>query len=293
MAYVSSYGTRINTKGITGKPLQRIQTLADSGYGTKAQAIAKRRRLMIPKAQPSSPATPTVNPTVPVEESPSATIQPLNTSNVSSAAPGATPANNTEGLFPDTRMFEPKNYEGSPLYQFQLKEGQKQVGKSLAARGLTNSGAGIEAELNVPLRAAAQDTDRMTRVASENADRLYNTQRDEALRLERAGNAQWDRSYDIATLMANQSPWNEAVGGLNSYANTVGKKGNAQANFLSQYYNRVMPGGGGGYQAPPVAVPSGPNYTNIDPTAISGNWASNNNWQNILMQGLGSIFPST
>jgi len=137
--YTSKYGTKINTTGITGKPLTKIQSLADSKYGTKAQALAQKQRLMIPKVGPPLTVAPTT-------ETPAAT-QPAAATTPSTAAPG-TP----ETLFPSTRMFEPENYQGSPLYQFQLKEGQKQVAKSLAARGLTNSGRGIEEELDVPLR---------------------------------------------------------------------------------------------------------------------------------------------
>lgn len=156
------------------------------------------------------------------------------------AAPAAPSADTTNTLFPSTRMFEPQNYQGSPLYQFQVQEGQKQLGKSLAARGLTNSGYGITEEVNIPLRAAAQDTDRMTRVASENADRLQQMQAAEALRREREGNAQWDRNYSLASLLSNQNPFQSAYSGMDTAAGLGQNANTANANFLRDAYARVF-----------------------------------------------------
>lgn len=197
-------------------------------------------------------------------------------------------------LFPNTRMFEPENYQGSPLYQFQLQQGQKQLARSLAKRGLANSGHGIEEEVNLPLRVAAQDTDRMTRIASENADRLFNIQNNEANRLERQGNEQWNRLYSVADLMAAQSPWQGALGGLDASAGATKDAGAAQANFLKDYYKRIVAagggGGGGGGGAMPVPIPSGPDFGNITPTQIGGEYGSNTGWINLLSKGLSYLF---
>lgn len=208
-------------------------------------------------------------------------IPAVDNSNIANATPPAASAPNeaiTNTLFPTEKIFEPQNYQGSPLYQFQLQEGQKQVQKSLAARGLTNSGYGITQELNVPLRAAAQDTARMTDLASQNANRLQQIQADEAGRLERAGNNQWDRGFSLASLMAAQSPWNAAFSGVNSSADATSAAGKANANFLANYYKKTS----AGLRAPPsVPIPSGPNYNNINPAQISGNQSSSNGWLNI------------
>lgn len=262
-----------------------------TGLGKTGYGLGKHGSHAFTGANPNAVVTPTTpaagTPTIPV-------LDTKAVANPATPAP-ATPAPGTaETLFPSTRMFEPQNYEGSPLYQFQLKEGQKQVARSLAARGLTNSGYGIEQELNVPLRAAAQDTDRMTRIASENADRLKSFQDNEALRLERQGNNQWDRAYSIAQLMADQSPWNAAVAGLNNSADVVSAAGNAQANYLRDAYGRIIPnsgGGGGGGGGTPIQLPSGPDYSNITPLQIKGDYSSNNGWMNILTNGLTSLFP--
>lgn len=245
----------------------------------------------IPKAKPK------VGP--PLTTAPAPVQNPIpqqNFNNIATAAPGvqqqASPGT-VETLFPSTRMFEPKNYEGSPLYKFQVDQGQKQLAKSLAAKGLTNSGHAIEQELNIPLQAAAQDTDRMTRVASENADRLKSFQDNEALRLERAGNNQWDRSYSLASLMAQQSPWAGALAGLNNSADITSEAGKSQANFLKDYYKRIIASGGGGSggsAATPLPLPTGPDYSNITPSQIAGDYSSNNGWMNILTKGLSNLF---
>lgn len=202
---------------------------------------------------------------------------------------GETPENITNTIFPNTRMFEPENYEGSPLYKFQVQEGEKALARSLAKRGLGNSGHAITEELNVPMRAAAQDTDRMTRIAEGNADRLYNIQNNEANRLERAGNDQWGRIYDTASLMAGQNPWQGALGGLDAYAGMTEKSGSAMANFLKDYYRKSSGGGGGGSAGTPIAIPGGPDYSNIDPITIGGNYSSNKGWLSLLNSGLAGL----
>lgn len=371
--YTSKYGTKVNVTGLSGKPLAKIQGLADSRYGTKAQALADKQRLMIPKVSPplttapgvQTPATTTpaaTNPAqkftqvaaangaaltpdqikynnllvkiknkkattadmhernrlynlvgnpalgaaapaaaTPVADAAPTGVTPVDNSPIANAAPG-TPSSPSPGtvetLFPSTRMFEPQNYEGSPLYKFQVQQGQKQLSKSLAARGLSNSGHAIEEELNIPLRAAAQDTDRITRIASENADRLKSFQDNEALRQERAGNTQWDRSFNLAELMANQSPWVGALAGLNNTANLTQDAGNAEANYLKEAYKRIIAAsgggggggsGGGGSSAQPLTVPTGPNYSNITPQQIVANNSSNNGWTNILTTALAGL----
>lgn len=191
-------------------------------------------------------------------------------------------------LFPSTRMFEPQNYGGSPLYQFQLQEGQKGLDRALAKQGMTKSGNAITENVNLPLRVAAQDTDRMTRIASENADRAKSFMDNEALRQERAGNSQWDRQLSLAQLMAQQSPWAGALAGLNNTADITNESGQAQANFLRDYYKKLIGGGGGG--GVPMQVPTGgPDYTNLMPAQSNAQFSSNNGWMNLLTQGLANL----
>jgi hypothetical protein len=398
--FTSNYGTRINTTGITGKPLQRIQSLANSAHGLQAQQIAQRARVMIPKvAQPGNPidgggVLPPGHPidgggVLPPGQTPPAAFDPSRSQSridyLSKVRPndpqiailkqriqngGAAPpvdvnritariayltkirpndpqikilqgklaagtpppdtmtrgpAHNLPGQpdapvpgstidgggappdgtaapadpnlantqFPSERLFEPQNYQGSPLYQFQVKSGEDQLAKSLAAKGLTGSGSAIQQEINVPLMAAAQDTDRMTQLATANANRLQTYQTNEADRLERAGNNQWDRSFNIAKLLADQSPWAAGLAGLNNTADLTKGLGDAQANYLKDAYGRVIAVRSSPGQAfTPIPTPSGPNYSNITPAQIAGGQSSNNGWLNVLTNGLAGFFQN-
>lgn len=274
----------VKKPGVKQKLTQQ-QIAHQQDYAARHPQHAKANGIKIPKVKTAPPAT----------DSPPAVIPPVSSTPIANTTPtDPTAGGDANTLFPNERMFEPQNYEGSPLYQFQLKEGQKQVARSLAARGLRDSGTGIQEELDVPMRAAAQDTDRMTRIAEGNADRLQKIQSDEAMRLERQGNNQWSRIYDTASLMANQSPWNQAIAGLNNSADITRDAGNAQANFLKDYYNRAGGGGGGGRGGSVkslIPVPTSPDYSNIIPTQLGGQYSSNQGWLNLLTSGLSSIWP--
>lgn len=257
---------------------ERAAYNAKNGAGAWAQHIGKTPAPVGP-GQVVTAATPAPNTPAVAPAAPAAPAAPT--------APPVDPNQLARNLFPSENIFEPKNFQGSPLYQFQVKSGLDQVNKSLAKRGLQNSGEGIRQELNVPMMAAAQDTDRMTRLATDNANRLQTMQQNETLRQERAGNDQWNRSFSLAELMGRQDPWQGALGGLNSSAEATGAMGQDQANWLKSYYQKVL---GGGSQGVPLQVPGGPDYSNIDPAQINGDYSSNNGWLSLLTKGLGSLF---
>lgn len=283
--FKSNYGTRINVKGLNSKQVNKIQNLANNKYGDRASKLASQWQTKIPKVTP--PPTGGGVTQAPATTAPATTPQPVAAPAPTPAAPSQDVANN---LFPTERMFEPKNYQGSPLYQFQVQQGQKQLGKSLAARGLTNSGHGIEEELNIPMMAAAQDTDRMSRVAENNANRLQTMQENEAMRRERAGNNQWDRQFSLAELMSRESPWAASLEGLGAYGDNTKAAGSAYADYLRNAYTRAMGGGGGGAGFTPTQLPGGPDYSAIDLARINSGGNSTTNWMNIIGQGLGSFF---
>ena len=288
--FTSTLGTKINVAGLNPNQLKKIQQLANSGYGTKATQLAKTLQSRISKVAPTVEQAPV--PAGPPQVMPNETgdIGP-NTAGTPPAAPPTNP-DNTNALFPTATMFE-KGFAGDPLYDWQVKQGLEQVDKSLAARGLTNSGAGIKAELQVPQQAAALATDRMQQLATNNADRLYNIQQNEANRLYNQGNDQWNHALSLAQLMAAQSPYDSALAGLNNTASLTQNQAKAQANYLAQAYKKVFGGGGGGAAPVPIPVPTGgPDYSNIMPTQIAGNTSSNNGWLNLLTGGLASILPA-
>lgn len=286
--FKSNYGTKINIKGLNSKQVNKIQNLANNKYGDRAAKLASQWQTRIPKTPAPATGGGVTQGTPPPATQPATTIpQPVTAPAPTPAAPSQDVANN---LFPTERMFEPKNYEGSPLYQFQVQQGQKQLGRSLAARGLTNSGKGIEEELNIPMMAAAQDTDRMSRVAENNANRLQTMQENEAMRRERAGNTQWDRQFSLAELMSRESPWAASLEGLGAYGDNTKAAGSAYADYLRNAFTRAIGGGGGGAGFTPQQIPGGPDYSAIDLAGINSKGNSSTNWLNIIGQGLGSFF---
>lgn len=276
--YIPKSGQQVKIGGLAAKPLNRVINLADQGKYGRANRVYQRQKNKGLLSQPAAAATP-------------AAVAPAVAAPTPVAAPAATAApNNTNTLFPNTRMFEPENYEGSPLYKFQVDQGQKQLAKSLASRGLTNSGYGIEQELGIPLRAAAADTQRMTDVASQNADRLATMQQNESGRLEREGNNQWNRMYQTAGLMAQQSPWQASLNGLDNSAIALGNRGQDQMNFLRDYYQKQFAPAMGPMVvtapqgAPPAATP---NFNASNFAAQVSNSSQNQGWadwlSNLLM----------
>lgn len=205
-------------------------------------------------------------------------------------APQPIAPNNTAALFPNVRAFEPKNYEGSPLYQFQKKEGLKDLEKLMSARGLTKSGAEVEANSKFLSDVGAQEAQRQQGVAQQEADRLERMQQAESQRLTGAGNDQFDRQYKILELMSRQSPMEYAYGGMNRASDLDLQRAKAQAQYLSQAYARptvgMSSGGGGGRsgggsvkQAPFMPpFPTGPDYSAINQAQIFSNGANQMDW---------------
>lgn len=74
-------------------------------------------------------------------------------------------------MFSDNSAFEPANYEGSPLYQFQKNKGLADLEKLYAARGLTKSGAEIQGNSDFLAQVGAQEADRQRAYAENNAQR--------------------------------------------------------------------------------------------------------------------------
>lgn len=270
--YIPKSGQKVKVGGLAEKPLNRVMSLADQGKFGRANRVYQRQKNKGLLAQPAAAAPAAVAPAVAAPTPAAAPAQ--------QAAPS-----NANTLFPNSRMFEPENYEGSPLYKFQVQQGQKQLGKSLAARGLTNSGYGIEQELNIPLRAAAADTQRMTDVAQNNAERLATMQQNESGRLERQGNNQWNRMYQTAGLMAQQSPWQAALNGLDNSANALNNRGQDQMNFLKDFYQKQFaPAMGPMAVTPPQSAPpiAQPNFVNTQVPQIVGEYSQGNQWAQFI-----------
>jgi len=107
---------------LNGLLAQRSDPKNAMNRGLISTAIAKAR---------TAPAAPTTTPAAPV--APGAPTTPA-VSGPLSAPPMEAPVDN----FRTTQSFIPKDLTGDPAYVFQLKQGQDQLAKSLAARGLSN-----------------------------------------------------------------------------------------------------------------------------------------------------------
>lgn len=79
--------------------------------------------------------------------------------------PGANLDDNT------MRAYEPKFFEGSPMYQFQKQKGMQDLEKLMAARGLTNSGAEVQANSDFLANINAQEAEKQRTYAEAEAER--------------------------------------------------------------------------------------------------------------------------
>lgn len=258
---------------LAGLEAQRRDPANNANRAQLSTAIAAARRAQTPQVAP------------PLQE-------PAPQPTPSVAPPLQQPDPNAgEALFPSARNFTPKDYEGDPLYQFQMKQGQKALASSLAAKGLSNSGRAIEDELDLPLRLAAQNSERMNTNAQKDADRYATLGENEANRLERREDAGWRRAYDWTSLGLDQSPWNQAYSGLGSLGDLNSAEGKAFANYIKGTVGGGGGGSGGGGSTPFVAPPPGqPNYINTNPNQIFGNASSNAGYGKILSDAFASIF---
>lgn len=319
--FVSKLGTRINNTGnLDPNQMRRVQQLANSGYGTKAQQVAntlnKRANVAAPAPTNNSPSSPQDIQNV-LDKIKSGEIHGDGTTGVPQGQ--QTPATGTtdnggsgqgivagEGnpsgvdngvengagnvLFPSQQAFEPTDYNGSPLYKWQQQEGQTSLNRLLAKRGLLNSGAEIEANNRFQTALGAGEADKARGYAQNEADRYERMSQNEALRRERQGNQASDNAYRWTQLYLNQNPMDYAMKGTDSYANTLGKDASTMANYLSQLYTKAhgSSGGGPGPFIPPF--PSGPDFSNIDTIGALTKGSGNNNWANGILNSLPGFF---
>lgn len=210
--------------------------------------------------------------------------------------------------------YEPQNFEGSPLYQFQKQKGMQDLEKLMAARGLTNSGAEIDANSDFLVNLNAQEADKQRGFAENEAARNqammqfianYDMGERQALRDQlntdadrRIGQQQFEagRGDSRNALMTNflqnilqmQSDNNIAQlaqSGLGQQSQYSQALMNAIAQYTANAYPRYSGGGGGG--TPPPA-PMSPELDIMRIMAGYGNRAGNNDVFNGFMQ---TLFP--
>lgn len=69
------------------------------------------------------------------------------------------------------QAYEPQNFEGSPLYQFQKTKGLADLEKLMASRGLTGSGAEIQGNSDFLAQLNATEAEKQRQYAEANRDR--------------------------------------------------------------------------------------------------------------------------
>jgi hypothetical protein len=204
----------------------------------------------------------------------------------------AQPTDNS-AMFPGQRAFEPKNYEGSPLYQFQKNQGMKSLERLYAARGLTGSGAEIAGNEQFLTRLGGEEANRQQGIAQQEADRLERLQQNESLRGERTGNEEWNRIYQLLDLSSRQSPLDQAYSATGQYAGLEQREGTLRGNQRRDQYGRVIGGGGGARQPEPTfrpPFPTSPDFTAADLARLTGNNNANGGYANVLANFFGGMF---
>lgn len=194
-----------------------------------------------------------------------------------------------KALYPSMNYQLPENYEGSPMYKFQMEQGNKALNRKLAQRGLLDSGAEIESTNQLSQSVGAQESDRLRQDFQTEADRYERVSANEANRRQTDEQNNWSRRMDVINQLTKQTPMNEAYNGTGRYADTQKERGKARSSNTANNYNRVSAGGRRSQApfVPPQA--SGPDYSQAELiNAMFGNSSSRGNG-NILDSFLGSF----
>jgi hypothetical protein len=181
------------------------------------------------------------------------------------------------------QAYEPKFYEGSPLYQFQKQQGSKDLEKLMASRGLTGSGAEIQANSDFLSKLGADESEKARQYAEQAANRQtqamqflanfdkeeraaqldqWNKNTDRQMNMQEFDAQRGDRRNELATnfltnilgLQAQNNIPSLGQSGLNDQTALSKALANMLASNTANNYTRSYGGGGG---TPPVAPSSG------------------------------------
>ena len=210
------------------------------------------------------------------------------------------------------QAYEPKNFEGSPLYQFQKQKGMQDMEKLMAARGLTGSGAEVQANSDFLVNLNAQESEKQRQYADQAAQRqqsamqfIANFDQAEKNALRDQWNADLDRQTNINQFEATRGDRRQELatsflsnllglqsqndiarisqGGLNSQTGLSQELMKAISGFTANNYARSYGGGGG-------VAPTPPSGGNMDIMRIMmdyGNRAGNNDMMDNILRMFG------
>lgn len=208
--------------------------------------------------------------------------------------------------------YEPKFFEGSPMYQFQKQKGMADLEKLMAARGLTGSGAEIQGNSDFLANINATEAEKQRQYAEAERDRrqrgmefIANFDRGERESLRDQWNRNVDRQQNISEFEASRRDRRQEAA-INFLNNVLGMQsqndiariaqgGQASQTQLTQALmqmigNSIMSqvprasGGGGGAPPPPPPNNSSQIYANL---IGYGNSAGNNDLINSFLRLFG------
>ncbi len=190
-----------------------------------------------------------------------------------------------KSIFPDVDAQKGmEGYLNSPGYGWRLKEGQRAMDRLMSARGLTNSGAEIQANRDLIDKMSADEYDRALGLSERTIDRRVGQGSQLMGMLERyAGrqdaNAQnyFNNYYNLLALQAAQNPLGTAAQGVDSIA--AQRQSVAQAQAAAA---RAAAGGGSGQMPFIPPFPSSPNYGTSSASGMFGSASSNNDFLGAL-----------
>lgn len=226
------------------------------------------------------------------------TIQPNPVGGVENNAPVA---NNIDEymsiMFPDVSINNKmEGYLDSPAYDWRLEQGQKAMDRLMAARGLTNSGAEIQANQDLVSRLTADQFDRAQNLAQgeignemNRGQSFQNFLTGETQRRDANAQNQFNNLYSLYSLGLGQNPFNTGAN-MGQYGSTFGYNygkdigNNIKARVPKVIPNQTVgPGSPAPFQAP---FPSGPDMTQSQIADL----ISNSTFNNDILNSLGSLF---
>lgn len=210
------------------------------------------------------------------------------------------------------QAYEPKFFEGSPLYQFQKQKGLGDLEKLMAARGLTGSGAEIQGNSDFLANINATEAEKQRQYAETNRDRqqramefIANFDQSEREALRDQWNKDLDQKTNIQQFEAGRQDGRQALM-TNFLSNLLGLQSqndiariaqggmNSQTDLskalMSMIGQNIMsqvsrPSGGGGGSPPP---PQPSNMTDFYKIIMGyGNRAGNNDVLNGILRMFG------
>jgi hypothetical protein len=138
------------------------------------------------------------------------------------------------------QAYEPKTFEGSPLYQFQKQKGLGDLEKLMSARGLTGSGAEIQGNSDFLAQLNATEAEKQRQYAEANRDRsqramefIANFDRSERETLRDQWNTDLDRQTNISQFEATRGD-NRQEAALNFLNSILGYQSQNDIARLSQ-----------------------------------------------------------